>query len=125
MIQILVVEDEVIVGIALREDLQDVGALAIVSHDAESALHELDRAAFDAAIIDVGLPGMRGDELARACRLKFPKMSIVLATGMNEREIRFRLEVDPMCIAIEKPHDFQQLLACLARLGIQLPQTDV
>lgn len=124
MVQVLVVEDEVIVGLALREELQDLGVRVVVQDDAESALELLSVGTFDAAIIDVALPGMRGDQFARVCRRMFPSMPIVLATGMEGSEIDTPVPVDANLAVIEKPYDFAELRECLERLGLTLGAVD-
>jgi len=115
---ILVVEDEVIVGLAMREELRDLGATVVVANDAESALEILLTTSFQAAIIDVALPGMRGDDLAQHCQRTYPAMPIVLATAMNEREVRRGLAVDSKLAILEKPYDFAALQRCLEQLGL-------
>jgi CheY-like chemotaxis protein len=118
--RILVVEDEIIVGYAIREELQDLGVHVVVRSDAESALGDLSNSAFDAAIIDVGLPGMRGDVFAVDCRRRYPQMPIVLATGMHEHELCAMLQADPKVEVVEKPHDFSEIRHCLVRLGVSI-----
>ena len=115
---VLIVEDEIVVGFALREELQDLGVTVAVHEDAEAALHELTSRAFDAAIIDVTLPGMRGDTFAKECRRRFPQLPIVMTTGLNAHEVRAVFAGDSCLEVIEKPHDFEALRACLERLGI-------
>lgn len=124
MVQVLVVEDEVIVGLALREELQDLGVRVVIENDAESAIELLSDATFDAAIIDVALPGMRGDQLARECRRLFPSMPIVLSTGMEERDIDISSTADAKLAILEKPYVFSALLECLERLGLTLGEVD-
>ena len=123
MPHILVVEDEVVVRIALREELLDHGVTVVETSDAESALEHLDDSHFDAAIIDVALPGMSGDAFARECRRRFPRMAILLATGMHEREVRALFSDDPRLEILEKPHDFLAVRECLERLGVMLQRS--
>lgn len=120
MPHILVVEDEVVVRIALREELQDHGVTVVETSDAESALACLEATHFDAAIIDVALPGMGGDVFARECRRRFPAMAILLATGMHERDVRALFSDDQRLEILEKPHDFLAVRECLERLGLTL-----
>ena len=120
MIRILVVEDELIVGIALGEELQDLGAEAIVTGDAESAIQHLSQATIDAAIIDIELPGMRGDLFAKECRRRYPHLPIVVATGMQAKHVRAWFGHDPKLEVLEKPHDFHSVRSALARLGVVL-----
>lgn len=120
MIRILVVEDDVITRLALQEDLLDWGAAVVAHHDAESALIQLQAKAFDAAIIDIALPRMRGDTLARECRRLYPEMGIVLATGLHEHEVRRLFESSPKIEVLEKPFEFHVLRERLERLGLTL-----
>lgn len=117
---ILVVEDDVLTGLALEIQLQDLGVTVTAHHDAESAMAQLTRPAFDAAIIDVALPGMRGDLFAKACRHAWPDMAIVLATGLSEREVRARFPSDLKVQILEKPYEFAVLLERFRRLGISI-----
>ena len=119
MPHILVVEDEVVVRIALREELQDRGVTVVETNDAESALECLQAGHFDAAIIDIALPGMRGDVFAKECRRRFPSMALLLATGMHASDIRALFEDDPRLEVLEKPHDFDAVRECLERLGLK------
>ena len=115
---VLVVEDEVVVGFALREELQDFGVDVAVHLDAESALDQLASRTFGLAIIDISLPGMPGDRFAKECRQRFPQLPIVMTTGLNAHEVRATFAGDGRVEVIEKPHDFAALLACLERLGV-------
>ena len=115
---VLVVEDEVVVGFALREELQDFGVDVAIHLDAESALDQLASRTFDLAIIDVSLPGMPGDKFAKQCRQRFPQLPIVMTTGLSAHEVRGIFAGDKCLEVIEKPHDFAALLACLERLGV-------
>ena len=115
---VLIVEDEVVVGFALREELQDLGVDVAVQLEAESALEQLALRTVDVAIIDITLPGMSGDALAKECRRRFPRLPIVMTTGLNAHEVRAIFAGDGCLEVIEKPHDFVALRACLERLGI-------
>lgn len=118
MARILVVEDDVLTGLALEEQLQDLGVTVAAFNDAESAMLQLPRAKFDAAIIDIALPGVRGDVLARQCRSQCPQMGIVLATGHSHGAVRSLFPFDAKVEVVEKPYEFQVILERLGRLGI-------
>jgi DNA-binding NtrC family response regulator len=114
----LVVEDDVLTGLALKEHLEDGGATVAAHHDAESAMLQLARTEFDAAIIDIALPGMHGDIFADECRRRWPGMAIVLATGHSEHDVRKLFPSDARVEIVEKPYEFQVILDGLARLGV-------
>ena len=60
---LLVVEDEEVIGLSLQHSLDEAGFGVQLFSDAAAVLASIDRITIVAAIIDVGLPGMRGDEL--------------------------------------------------------------
>jgi len=53
-------------------------------HDARSALHRLTLEQFDAVVSDLGLPGMRGDELLRLIRNVDQQLPFIMLTGEND-----------------------------------------
>ena len=116
--RLLVVEDEVVVGIYLREELQDGGFEVVVENDAESALRTMRDQSFDAAIIDVELPGMSGLELMRTCRATSPDFRIILATGIDAETLGPELSSDPRCRVLAKPYDGRALFDCLVEMGL-------
>lgn len=120
MTRILVVEDDVLTGLALEEQLQDRGIIVAIHNDAESAKLQLAQTEFDAAIVDITLPGIRGDIFANECRQHYPGMAIVLATGHSEREVRTLFPSDAKVEIVEKPYEFHVVLECLERLGISV-----
>ena len=118
--RVLVVEDEVIVGLALREEFLDRGVEVMVAHDAEGALQLLNLFPFDAAVIDVALPRMRGDQLVRELRRVFPHIPIVLSTGLHASEVSKIFTGDARLDVVEKPHDFGVIMMSLERMGLVL-----
>lgn len=123
LIRILVVEDEVITRFALEEALRDLGVTVAAYDDAESALMHLTTTTFDAAIIDIALPGLRGDEFARQCLQKYPRMAIVLVTGFDAQQVNRLFAPASRLAALEKPFEFSVLRECLQRLGIEVSRT--
>jgi DNA-binding response OmpR family regulator len=115
---LLIVEDEEVVGLYLREELAAQG-FAVHSHSvAESALESTLTTTYAAAIIDIGLPDLRGDELARRCRQRHPTMPIIFATGMNSRELHSQFANDHHISVLEKPFEASILLDELSRHGL-------
>lgn len=125
VIRILIVEDEVITRFALEEALRDLGMIVAAYQDAESALLHLETATFDAAIIDVALPGLRGDEFANKCLQRYPDMAIVLVTGFDAQQVSRRLAPGDRVATLEKPFELAVLRDCLKQLGIAVPDTPV
>jgi signal transduction histidine kinase/ActR/RegA family two-component response regulator len=67
-LRILVVEDNADVGELLAQGLGGLGHRVRLAGDGESALRELEREPAQVVIVDIGLPGMDGYELARELR---------------------------------------------------------
>ena len=115
---LLVVEDEEVIGLSLQASLDEAGFAVQLFSDAAAVLAFIDRIAIAAAIIDIGLPGMRGDELARLCRARFPALPIILATGYDEHRYASSVAADPLLAVLEKPFDTPRLLIRLESFGV-------
>lgn len=71
-----------------------------------------------AAIIDVGLPDVMGDELARRCRANRTTLPIILATGYDEHRYAGSLGADQPLRVLGKPFVIPRLLLRLEELGV-------
>jgi CheY-like chemotaxis protein len=81
---ILLVEDEVLVRMALADQLRSAGYVVLEASNADEALDLLHSKghAVHLLISDIRMPGtMDGVELARAIRAQHPEIKIVLASG--------------------------------------------
>lgn len=115
-LRILVVEDEPLVRMSLVQDLEGMGFQVEEAASAECALKKADGVC--AAIIDVGLPGMKGDALAvklRACRAELP---LIIASGHNEASIMNNMKLDQMMTFVGKPYNATQIETALRQLGL-------
>lgn len=68
--RILLVEDEKNIGSTLAEYLQEYGFECVWAENIASAVSELERASFQLAILDVGLPDGSGFDLAKGIQEK-------------------------------------------------------
>jgi two-component system, NtrC family, C4-dicarboxylate transport response regulator DctD len=115
---LLVVEDEEVIGLSLQASLDEAGFAVQLFSNAAAVLASIDRITIVAAIIDVGLPGMWGDDLARHCRTRLPALPIILATGYDERRYASSVACDPLLAVLEKPFDTPRLLIRLESFGV-------
>lgn len=83
---VLLVEDNHLVGEVVSTLLTDMGQNLTWATDAEQALRLLEQHAgrFDIAILDIVLPGMDGVKLAHIVKVRWPGIRIVLASGYSE-----------------------------------------
>jgi signal transduction histidine kinase/CheY-like chemotaxis protein len=109
---VLLVDDDIDVLATLREGLSDLGWDVLVAPDAESALGMLDRqGAIDVVVSDISMPpGMSGTELARAVRLRHPKLPILLMSGFPAAAEGLEREFD----VLQKPLLPDQLAAAIS-----------
>jgi two-component system, OmpR family, response regulator len=109
--RILVVEDDQVVGDAVRRALTRAGYAAdhvATAESAKSALHAED---FDLAILDIGLPGQDGLELVRDLRHRgrtLPLLMLTARDGLSERVSALDLGADDY---LTKPFQIAELLA--------------
>lgn len=72
-LRLLVVDDEDSVRSAVADLLRAKGAICVEAPGTEEALKELEDHAYEAALIDIQMPGADGYELARRQRARYPR----------------------------------------------------
>ena len=109
----LLVEDEPLVAMLTEETLRDLGFEPIWAESAGAALDMLKREpGLVLAVIDVGLPDMRGDDLARTIRREHPRLGIIVASGHDEIRLRTQFDGDPRTVVLGKPYRTGDLANC-------------
>ncbi|MEG3124238.1 ATP-binding protein [Sphingomonas sp. GB1N7] len=82
---VLVVEDDASVRLLVRDVLQELGYNPIEAGDAAQAIPILRSSrSIDLMVLDVGLPGMNGRQLADVAREHRPNLPILFVTGYAE-----------------------------------------
>ncbi|MBR1199685.1 response regulator [Bradyrhizobium sp. AUGA SZCCT0240] len=119
--RILVVEDEFLVQMFLADVLVDAGCAVLGAASASEGLTKFraEHGELAGAIIDLGLPDRRGDELVADIRAVQPDLPIILATGYADDSVRRRFAHDERLVFLSKPFDSESLLAALRRFGIR------
>ena len=119
---VLLIEDNVDARDALRVLLELDGYDVETAGDGPEGL-EIARAKTPAvALIDIGLPGMDGYEVARGLRaLAGPRSFLVALTGYSDPDDRRRAEEAGFDAHVVKPVDPDELTRLLARLGVPDP----
>src|SRR5262249_31501803 len=119
--RVLLVEDEVLVAALATDILDELRFEVVETGSAKAALTAAGSAdaRFDVAIIDVGLPDQRGDELAIRLRELRAELPIVSATGYGANALDKRLQQTKGLVVIGKPYDSGSLAAALTKLGLR------
>lgn len=118
--RILLVEDEILIRINTAETLGELGYTAEEAGTAAEAMRALRAAGggIAAAIIDLGLPDRRGDDLAAEMRVFSGKLPIIIASGLAEQDVRDRFADDANVFFLDKPYDARTLEVALSVAGI-------
>ncbi|TFV92659.1 response regulator [Oxalobacteraceae bacterium OM1] len=119
-LSILVVDDNVDAARTLQDLLQSMGHRVSIAFDGPSGLRALQASIPDVAILDIGLPGMDGYELARRIKAMAgtADMRLVALTGYGQDIDRMRTAAAGFHLHAVKPLTFEkleQLLEAVAR----------
>jgi CheY-like chemotaxis protein len=118
---ILVVEDEGLIAVLLKEVLADLGLKPKVFNEGEPALASLEATRYSAAVLDLGLPDLDGNKIVNALLARDPLFRIVLTTGLDPQEVEERYAHAPNVRVLSKPFDIAMLEDELALLDIARP----
>ena len=114
--RILLVEDEPALQAQVREDLQRQGYDVDATADGKEALYLATEYPFDAAVVDLGLPGMSGLDVIRRLRKQGSRLPILVLTARG----RWQDKVEGLEAGaddyVTKPFQPEELLARLKAL---------
>jgi CheY-like chemotaxis protein len=114
--RVLLAEDHADSAYTLALLLRLAGAEVRHAPDGPAALAAADDFGPTAAVIDVGLPGLDGWEVGRRLRAKFGSSLLLIAvTGFATGEARGRSAAAGFDAHLDKPADFPELAALVAR----------
>ena len=109
--RVLIVEDDPLVGDAVRRALESHGYAVDLVASAEAAGSALQAESFDLAVVDIGLPRASGLQLVRAQRRRGAMMPVLILTardGLDDRVTALDLGADDY---LTKPFQVPELVA--------------
>jgi len=114
--RVLIVDDNVDAAESLADALRDAGHEVRVETDGPSALASAEAFSPDAALVDIGLPGMDGYEVARRLRAAMPRapLRLIALTGYGQEGDRRRAEAAGFDVHLCKPADLDRIEAAIA-----------
>ncbi|MGZ4386473.1 MAG: PAS domain S-box protein [Gaiellaceae bacterium] len=115
---IMVVDDEEIVRRAARRILSSGGLNAVEATSGEEALRLFTATpdGFDAALVDLVMPGIGGEELVRALHELRPGLPVVLTSGYDARPVVEALGGESARVDfLQKPYHPRDLLECMRK----------
>ena len=119
-VRALLVEDEALVAMFAEEVLDSLGFEPSTARNGAEARDHWGKAAPDLAIIDVGLPDMRGDKLARELREQVPGVKILIASGYDVADLREAFKGDDLTSFLPKPYTEEDLVKATRDLGFDV-----
>ncbi|MFS0755935.1 PAS domain S-box protein [Noviherbaspirillum sp. 1P10PC] len=117
--RVLVVDDNRDAAETLSMLLEFMGSKAVrVAHDGPSALATMEDFQPDVVLLDIGMPGMDGNEVARRIREqpRFAATRLVALTGWGQEEDRKRTQESGFDHHLTKPVDIAALQSLLSQL---------
>ena len=112
----LVVEDEPYMAEAIRDGLRPAGIAADLAGDGDAALAMLRGGGYDIAVLDRGIPGPSGDEIAErivASGSGMPILMLTAADRLDDKATGFGLGADDY---LTKPFELRELVLRLRAL---------
>ncbi|MBT4501834.1 MAG: sigma-54-dependent Fis family transcriptional regulator [Gemmatimonadetes bacterium] len=114
--KILIIDDEEIMRVSVQTALADAGHEAIACGTAEEGLAHLAEERFDAAVVDLKMPGMGGMEFLEVVRRDSVSMSVVIMTAYGTVETAVEAMKKGAYDYLTKPFDTDELILILTRL---------
>lgn len=114
--RILIVEDDALLAAGIAQILQADGYAVDVRTTGAEALQAAERERFDLVLLDIGLPGMDGYEVARTIK-EDPRLSgttLVALTGYGQEADRRRSRSAGFSAHLVKPVDLVTVADLLA-----------
>ena len=115
---ILVLDDEVVIRDSMAAFLEDYGFRVETAESAEQESEMLDDGRYELVVVDIRLPGERGDRFIQRAAERYPGMAFLIHTGSVQfrltDELR-RLGVGPEQIFLKPLHDLNRLAQGIER----------
>ncbi len=115
--RVLVVDDNVDAAVSLGSLLESLGHETCVVHDGLQALHAVSEFHPDFILLDIGMPGLDGYEVARRLRARNERCRIVALTGWGQDADRQRSREAGFDVHLVKPVDTKELAQVLDERG--------
>jgi DNA-binding response OmpR family regulator len=118
--RILLVEDEALIQMLAVDNLEELGFEAEVAGSGAEAKSKLSliKGEVDGAIVDIGLPDLKGDLLVKELRTMYPALPVVIASGEDEATLRERFAGQGRIAFLAKPYTLLQMRDALRAIGV-------
>jgi len=116
--RVLLVEDEALISMMIEDVLTDAGCAVTAAYDGRAALDaaaHLGSYGFDAAVVDLRLPDMSGEEIVVRLRAAWPSLPVLVVTGLSSASVA-GLAMGSPTIVLHKPFGSAKLVEAVKEL---------
>ncbi len=116
---VLVVDDDNHMRIALKESLARAGYSVSIAEDGRAALAQIEKSMFDLVITDVKMPHLTGIDLLKEIKENAPSLPVILITGYGTVQDAVKVIKEGAYDYIQKPFNTDTLYGVVKRaLGV-------
>jgi DNA-binding NtrC family response regulator len=116
-LRVLFVDDESPIREVMRIELPRMGHEATICEDGAAALQAIEKTAFDAAIIDLKMPGITGWEVVERLREVSPETDVVISTGHGNMDAAIQALRQGAYDFLPKPCQLFEIANVLGRIA--------
>ena len=116
---ILIVEDDINVGLILAESIRHWGYNTENAYTCKDALAKVKQKKFELILLDIFLPDGKGHKLIPQFKELWPDVKIVTMTGRNTRELETEVRQYGIIYYMAKPFKTQSLKELLGHIYCQ------
>ena len=112
---VLVVDDDEQVRRLSGRMFSQLGFEVVVAEDGRTAIDLFAKreAGFDCVLLDLGLPGIDGEQVGKALRAIDPHIPIIVSSGFGPTDVLERMAASGFVEFLPKPYGLDQLRASL------------
>jgi DNA-binding NtrC family response regulator len=116
-LRVLFVDDESAIRDIMKIELPRMGHEVTLCEDGTSALHALEKQTFDAALVDLRMPGLSGWDVIEHIKKVSPETEVVISTGHGDMEAAIQALRYGAYDFLPKPCKLFEIAAVLKRIA--------
>jgi DNA-binding NtrC family response regulator len=116
-LRVLFVDDESAIREVMKIELPRMGHDVTISEDGQAALKALDQHTFDAALVDLRMPGLSGWDVIDHIKKVSPETEVVISTGHGDMEAAIQAVRRGAYDFLPKPCKLYEIAAVLKRIA--------
>ena len=116
-LRVLFVDDEPAIRDVMKIELPRMGHDVIMCEDGQAALKALDKQPFDAAIVDLRMPGLSGWDVIEHIKKVSPETEVIISTGHGDMDAAIQAVRSGAYDFLRKPCKLYEISAALKRVA--------